>query len=1058
MAAGIPDHYEDLTFEELQKILHGEELRVDQAVKRKEWKLAAKLEESLGPLREAVEQKRPIKRASLEETIEKVQKDLVASLARKEWDTCTDLQKQLDGLIAKRAEMPTRNELKTSLKMAESDLDGALARKAFKQAESLQDTINDLKKQLEGFPSTEDEDDTNDNHGFSSRAELESEISLLSNQIDSAVVTKAFAKAASLQERVVELEKIRVFLPTIAELEKSIEEASKAVQRAVSAKNFKEAEDLHSSLDELQKKLDFERNQIEPVTVSGTEIESTKTKTEVPYVSSTPQKLVQNELANTSFDVPPLSVIVPKTPKDGFSGGRPVYKLRPKKPIIVEPHQSVLSVARTITSGRGDAALIVLNEEGFAGVLTPHHITEKVVTQGIDAASISVSSVMKTKRGVALDDSAGDALSNMLENKHRYLPVMDDFGALVGILDIGQCLNDAIKKLKTANERSSKVAQDMMEQIAPGAPVKDLLTLLGPALKQAFGESVSPSLRSLLVAKPSSIVSPTTSVRDAACVMTRDDKAALVVDEGKLIGIVTVKHIMENAVAKQVDMELSVVKSIMDPYPVPVSPDITAVEALQIMHEDRVLSLPVCEDDGTTLGSVDVMDLIYGCGGAESWRSIFDTSMANEDATDTESTLSCVTTSNMTARSHQSVSPTREYRPVHQLRPKRPVVVDPDQSILSVAQTICKARADAALIKLRNKPGFAGVLTPHHITEKVLANYQDPAATLVSSVMKTKRAVKMKDSAGDALDNMLENRHRYLPVMDDFGALVGILDIGQCLSDAITRLEREQKSTLKAAQNALSQVAIANSGPGDHVNQLQALLGPVLQAAFGESASPPLSTILEGKASNIVSPDTSVERAASIIAKHDKAALVMDGDELVGMVTVKDIMEMVVAKELDPRQTPVSTVMTTYPQYVPPDMTALEALQVMHQDRISSLPVSDDYGNVFGSVDVLDLIYGCGGAKGWKSIFDTSMEAPDNASDYRSSNSRASRKKQTATLMSPPHISDKLASPFRPPEIKVSPWVPALVEVPEIPFKSKFCSHASAILSEIYLRLLLRLP
>lgn len=383
---------------------------------------------------------------------------------------------------------------------------------------------------------------------------------------------------------------------------------------------------------------------------------------------------------------------------------------------------------------------------------------------------------------------------------------------------------------------------------------------------------------------------------------------------------------------------------------------------------------------------------------------------------------------------------------MHKLRPKKPVVVEHDQSVLSVAKHICRARGDAALIKLGNKPGFSGVVTPHHITEKVLARRLDPSSTLVSSVMKPKWAVKLTDSAGDALSNMLENRHRYLPVMDDFGTLVGILDIGQCLSDAITKLEQAKETSLKAAENALTQVAMANSGPGDHVNRLQALLGPVLQAAFGSSASPPLSALLEGKASNIVSPDTSVEQAATIIARHDKAALVVEHGELVGMVTVKDILEMVVAKELDPRQTCVSTVMTTYPQCVPPDMTGPEALQVMHQDRVASLPVCDDVGNVFGSVDVLDLIYGCGGARGWKSLFDSSMEESDDASDYRSSHTRTSANKHAVTPLSMPRMSrggvaasllDDRAPTFRPPEeVTVSsPSVPALVEVPEIPFK-----------------------
>ena len=43
--------------------------------------------------------------------------------------------------------------------------------------------------------------------------------------------------------------------------------------------------------------------------------------------------------------------------------------------------------------------------------------------------------------------------------------------------------------------------------------------------------------------------------------MARDDKAAVVVDSGKLVGIVTVKNIMEKAVAKQVPLEVTTVTS-----------------------------------------------------------------------------------------------------------------------------------------------------------------------------------------------------------------------------------------------------------------------------------------------------------------------------------------------------------------------------------------------------------------------------------------------------------------------------------------------------------------
>ena len=58
-----------------------------------------------------------------------------------------------------------------------------------------------------------------------------------------------------------------------------------------------------------------------------------------------------------------------------------------------------------------------------------------------------------------------------------------------------------------------------------------------------------------------------------------------------------------------------------------VSPDMTVLEALQVMHDNKFLTLPVCEEDGTVVGLVDVMDVIYSCGGVDGWKSVFESAL-----------------------------------------------------------------------------------------------------------------------------------------------------------------------------------------------------------------------------------------------------------------------------------------------------------------------------------------------------------------------------------------------------------------------------------------------
>eukprot|EP00957_Ditylum_brightwellii_P183131 13948281-Ditylum_brightwellii.AAC.1 len=199
-----------------------------------------------------------------------------------------------------------------------------------------------------------------------------------------------------------------------------------------------------------------------------------------------------------------------------------------------------------------------------------------------------------------------DALATMVENRFRHLPVVDDSGAVVGLLDIGKCLDDAITKLERAQEKSSSAAEDAVKQMANvqgagNAQAAALQQLLGPLMAQAFGGKSSPTLRSLLAGRPATIVRPGTNCREAGMIMSDARKAALVVEDGRLVGIVSFKDMMSRAIAKELPLELSDVTTIMTPNPESVSPDTTVLEALQIMHDNKFLTLPVCESNGSVV-------------------------------------------------------------------------------------------------------------------------------------------------------------------------------------------------------------------------------------------------------------------------------------------------------------------------------------------------------------------------------------------------------------------------------------------------------------------------
>jgi len=193
-------------------------------------------------------------------------------------------------------------------------------------------------------------------------------------------------------------------------------------------------------------------------------------------------------------------------------------QLRPKKPLIKSSEETILEVAKFLSQKRGDAALLTDASGGLAGIITDNDICRRVVAQSLDVGS-SVSSVMTANpKCVAMNDDGMDALGVMIENHFRHLPVVDESGAVVGLLDIAKCLYDAISKLeKSKNTSGGKGKVD--ESLAAlanvgGANAAALQQLLGPLLTQAFGaESSIPTLRTILMNKTATVVKPSANVR-----------------------------------------------------------------------------------------------------------------------------------------------------------------------------------------------------------------------------------------------------------------------------------------------------------------------------------------------------------------------------------------------------------------------------------------------------------------------------------------------------------------------------------------------------------------
>jgi CBS domain-containing protein len=105
-----------------------------------------------------------------------------------------------------------------------------------------------------------------------------------------------------------------------------------------------------------------------------------------------------------------------------------------------------------------------------------------------------------------------------------------------------------------------------------------------------------------------------------------------------------------------------------------------------------------------------------------------------------------------------------------------------------------------------------------------------------------------------------------------------------------------------------------------------------------------------------VAPDTPLSEAAQLMESEDVGSLpVLDGEQLAGMVTDRDIVIRAVAKGKDPRGMPVREVSTRDVVAVSSEEDLSEALRLMASHQVRRLPVVDDGNRLVGVLSQADV-------------------------------------------------------------------------------------------------------
>lgn len=105
-----------------------------------------------------------------------------------------------------------------------------------------------------------------------------------------------------------------------------------------------------------------------------------------------------------------------------------------------------------------------------------------------------------------------------------------------------------------------------------------------------------------------------------------------------------------------------------------------------------------------------------------------------------------------------------------------------------------------------------------------------------------------------------------------------------------------------------------------------------------------------------VAPDTMVFDAIKLMAEVKVGALlVLEDEQLVGIVSERDYARKVILESRSSRETPVRDVMTNVVLTVTPEQSIDECLVLMSKHHIRHLPVAEN-GKPIGMLSVMDVV------------------------------------------------------------------------------------------------------
>ncbi|KAG6828686.1 hypothetical protein H0H87_001265, partial [Tephrocybe sp. NHM501043] len=297
------------------------------------------------------------------------------------------------------------------------------------------------------------------------------------------------------------------------------------------------------------------------------------------------------------------------------------------------------------------------------------------------------------------------------------------------------------------------------------------------------------------------------------------------------------------------------------------------------------------------------------------------------------------------------------------LRPSPALTVSETISVAE-ASRLCATKRTNCFLVVDDDTGLSGIVTAKDLAYRVIADGLDPRTTIVRQVMTPDPTVAWESSSvTDALQLMVSQNVRHLPVCSDDESIIGIIYLTDVLYDTLSNAQRKATASQQLI-NAMARVTAELSTDASNSEML------AWAAKLHEkTALPDLASVMGTHTQpTTVSPKTSVRVVAQIMREnHASAVCIMEDVQLqssgaarrppriAGILTSEDIVLRVIAPGLDALHCSVVRVMTPRPEFARPTMIIDDAVKKMHVARRSNLPVVENDDRLLAVINILHL-------------------------------------------------------------------------------------------------------